>query len=167
MIVKLRPLTMDDYDAVRNWSKDDDFCSANGWQRNRGDEELHRWWSNCVNNESADFIRTGIEYGGKLVGYVDLAYIQDNTAELGIAIGESSLWGKGIGYNSALRMVDYASKELGITILNAQTHETNHRSRKMLEKLGFKEISRIGTEEYMGSETSLIQYRLILMDTNS
>lgn len=156
---KIRPLMMDDYEIVLNWSKDDDFCSANGWKKKRGAEELYQWWHNCVKNTSEDFIRMGIEYDGQLVGYVDLACIRDNTAELGIAIGESTLWGKGIGFNAAQCMMDYALN-LGITSLDAETHETNHRSRRMLEKLGFEEISRIGTEEYMGREAKLIQYKL-------
>lgn len=101
----------------------------------------------------------GIELEERLVGYADLACIKDNTAELGIAIGESTLWGKGIGANSLLCMMDYATKKLGITIFNAETHEENIRSRKMLEKIGFIEISRIGNEEYLGMENQLIQYR--------
>ena len=81
---------------------------------------------------------------------------------VGIAIGDSTLLGKGIGYNSALFMVDYASKKLGITVFTAETHESNFRSRKMIEKIGFKEISRCGCEEYLGTENQLIQYRLFL-----
>ncbi|WP_379343729.1 GNAT family N-acetyltransferase [Paenibacillus sp. GCM10027629] len=167
MDVRLRTLNMDDYDIVLNWSKDDVFCSANGWKKDRSAEEIYKWWSNCVNNKSEDFIRKGIEYNGKLVGYVDLACIKDLSAEIGIAIGESNLWGKAIGANAAICMMDYASKELGITILNGETHKTNYRSRKMLENLGFKEISRIGDEYYMGSRTELIQYKIILTDEDT
>lgn len=104
----------------------------------------------------------GIEWNEKFIGYADLACIKDNIAELGIAIGESELWGKGIGYNAAICMMDYGSKKLGISIFNAETHEANVRSRKMLEKLGFKEISRFGSEEYLGATNQLIQYRLNL-----
>ncbi|QCR31279.1 hypothetical protein C1N55_03500 [Lysinibacillus sp. SGAir0095] len=53
----------------------------------------------------------------------------------------------------------YALNELGIVIFNAETHEANTRSRRMLGNLGFKEISRIGMEQYMGEESRLIQYR--------
>ncbi|WP_223067346.1 GNAT family N-acetyltransferase [Paenibacillus caui] len=160
--IKIRPLIINDYGIVLNWSKDDTFCSANGWDKHRSAAELYQWWLHCVNNAAEDFVRMGIEFNEKLVGYADLACIKGNTAELGIAIGESSLWGKGIGIKSAICMMDYASKKLGITIFNAETHETNTRSQKMLEKIGFKEISRIGSEEYLGTESRLIQYRLIL-----
>ncbi|MBD7969295.1 GNAT family N-acetyltransferase [Paenibacillus gallinarum] len=157
--INLRPLTIDDYNIVLNWSKDDAFCSSNGWEKNRDPEELFRWWNNCIDVVTDDFIRMGIEMNKQLLGYVDLAYIKDNTAELGIAIGDSRLWGKGIGFNAALSMMGYGTKELGVTSFYAETHETNIRSKKMLGKLGFKEISRIGLEEYLGKNEQLIQYR--------
>lgn len=160
--IKIRPLIIDDYKTVINWSKDDSFCAANGWEKNRSDEELYQWWLRCVNHISEDFIRMGLEYNAKLIGYADLADIKDHTAEIGIAIGESALWGKGIGFNATKCLMNYASKKLGITIFNAETHETNLRSRKMLEKIGFKEISRNGSEEYLGTKSQLIQYRLSL-----
>jgi ribosomal-protein-alanine N-acetyltransferase len=160
--IKIRPLIIDDYRIVLNWSQDDIFCSANGWEKNRSAEELYQWWLHCVNNVSEDFIRMGIEFNEKIIGYADLACIKDNAAELGIAIGESTLWGKGIGFNSAICMLNYASKNLGITVFNAETHEANISARKMLEKIGFKEVSRIGSEEYLGTESQLIQYRLSL-----
>lgn len=158
--LELRQITVADYETVLNWSKDASFCSANGWELNRGPEELYSWWLSCVNNKADDFIRMGIVFNEKLIGYADLACIQNKTAELGIAIGESGLWGKGIGFTAAKSLIDYASTKLGISIFNAETHAANIRSRKMLENLGFKEISRIGREQYLGVNSQLIQYRL-------
>nr|WP_278044636.1 GNAT family N-acetyltransferase [Paenibacillus solani] len=153
-------MSIDDYSFVLSWSKDDSFCSANGWEKNRNPDEIYSWWAKLVTKTQENFIRMGIEINKKLIGYIDLACIKDNTAELGIAIGESSMWGKGIGSKSALCMIEYGSKNLGITIYNAETHESNTRSRRMLEKIGFKEISRVGTEEYLGMNDQLIQYQL-------
>lgn len=93
--IKLRSLTVDDYSKVLNWSKDDSFCSVNGWEKNRSPKELYKWWLSCVNNAAEDFIRLGIEFNEELIGYADLACIKANSAELGIAIGESRLWGEG------------------------------------------------------------------------
>ncbi|MET3696540.1 RimJ/RimL family protein N-acetyltransferase [Bacillus oleivorans] len=157
--IKIRPLLIDDFRYVLHWSKDDTFCLVNGWEKDRDEQELYRWWLHCVNNVSEDFIRMAIEMGQRIIGYADLAHIKDNSAELGIAIGESTLWGKGFGFNASIIIMDYASRHLGITVINAETHETNIRSRKMLEKIGFKEVSRIGSEEYIGRENQLIQYR--------
>lgn len=158
--IALRPLRVSDYETVLNWSKDDLFCSANDWEKNRNEEELYNWWMHCINIQAENFIRLGIEFNGKLIGYADLANIEGRSAEIGIAIGETSLWGKGLGYHSMLSLLNYASTELGITIFNAETHETNTRSRKMLQNLDFEEISRIGREEYLGQDTQLIQLRM-------
>ncbi|MFC7686548.1 hypothetical protein ACFQU5_11425 [Ureibacillus sp. GCM10028918] len=92
------------------------FCEANGWENNRSKDELYSWWTRCVNNLSNKFIRLGIEYNGKLIGYGDLACIKENTTEIGIAIGESCLWGKEIGSNSTLCLMAHVLKELGNTV---------------------------------------------------
>lgn len=157
--IKIRDLNIDDFGTVLNWSKDDAFCLANGWEKNRSEDELFRWWIRCVTNEAKDFVRKGILLEEKLVGYVDLAFIRDSRAEIGIAIGESKLWGMGIGAKAVQCIMKYASEELGVINFDAEINEANLRSRKMFEKLGFKELSRIGTEEYMGMDDQLIQYR--------
>ncbi|MDG5472480.1 GNAT family N-acetyltransferase [Jeotgalibacillus sp. ET6] len=113
--IKLRPINIQDYEAVLKWSKDPSFCSANGWEQNQPSERLYTWWSNCVNNAEKDFFRKGKELNGELIGYADLASIKDHTAELGIAVGESRLWGKGIGYHSALCMLKYGAEKVGIS----------------------------------------------------
>ncbi|WP_053075014.1 GNAT family N-acetyltransferase [Ornithinibacillus californiensis] len=92
----LRPITMEDYPTVLAWSMDEVFCSHNGWERNRDPDELYQWWRYCVENKAEDFVRLAIEWDGRLVGYADLV-IQDSDAEIGIAIGRSSSWGRGIG----------------------------------------------------------------------
>lgn len=158
--ITIRPITERDYEAVVKWSKNADFCRANDWELNRDEQELYKWWLHCVNDLPEDVIRMGIELDNQLIGYADLACIAGNTAELGVAIGESALWGKGIGFTSSRRMMEYASSEYGITIFSAETHETNSRARKMLDRLGFTEVSRNGSEEYAGVETTLIQYVL-------
>lgn len=65
--MKIRPLSIDDFKTVLNWSQDDSFCSANGWETNRSEEELYRWWVHCVSHESEDFIRLGIELEERFV----------------------------------------------------------------------------------------------------
>lgn len=156
--MQLRPITMEDYPAVLAWSKDEVFCSYNGWESNRDPDELYQWWRYCVENKAEDFVRLGIEWDGRLVGYADLV-IQDAGAEIGIAIGESSSWGKGIGSRAVRAMIDYARDTFGITTFLAETHLSNERSRRMLDRLGFQEISRDGNEMYQGEMTPLIQYK--------
>ena len=152
---------MNDYDRVLKWSQDETFCHANQWELNRDPSEVYQWWLKCVNHTMENFVRMGIAFNGRLIGYTDLANIKDESAELGIAIGESTLWGQGIGVEAALCTLQFAFTQLGITTFEAETHEINIRSRRMLEKIGFEEISRFGYEEYLGINSQLIQYRLI------
>jgi RimJ/RimL family protein N-acetyltransferase len=159
--LKIRPITKDDFPYVLDWSKDEHFCKANQWELNREEDELFEWWLHCVNPEVTDFVRLGIEYEGKLIGYSDLVFLDKKTAELGIAIGGSTMWGKGLGTTAALLTMEEGRKIYGITVFEAETHEDNFRSRKMLENLGFKEVSRKGKEIYLGRENQLIQYRLV------
>ena len=160
--IQLRALRLNDFGRVVQWSRDVEFCLANGWQPSIEEEELYQWWANCVNGKTENFLRVGIEQEGLLIGYVDLADIRYGTAELGIAIGEKSFWGKGIGTAAATKLLSYAKETLGITKVFAETHKTNIRSRKMLQKLGFQEISRHGTDFYCGEETPLIQFHKLL-----
>ena len=36
--IKIRPIILDDYKFVLNWSKDDDFCFSYLWEQNRSEE---------------------------------------------------------------------------------------------------------------------------------
>ncbi|MGE7694955.1 GNAT family N-acetyltransferase [Lysinibacillus sp. NPDC094177] len=157
-----RPLKNDDYNFVHHWSMDEKFCEANGWRKNQNEENLYNWWQYCVNMNSKDCIRLGIEYEERLIGYADLAEIQKDSAEIGIAIGESELWGKGIGTTVTQMFINYASVKFNITKFYGETHETNFRSKKMMEKLGFEEVSRNGSDIYLNKDTPLIQYKLYL-----
>ncbi|MHA6253312.1 GNAT family N-acetyltransferase [Oceanobacillus sp. CAU 1775] len=158
--IKIRPITEGDFEYVHVWSKDEKFCMANEWEINRSEEELYEWWLHCVRQDAKDFIRLGIEHHEKMIGYADLAAIKESTAELGIAIGDSTMWGRGLGFTAMLHTMKYGNENFGITLFTAETHEDNLRSQRMLEKLRFKEVSRKGTETYLGRENQLIQYRL-------
>ncbi|MCG1023260.1 N-acetyltransferase [Sutcliffiella horikoshii] len=157
--MELRALQVHDFHVVKNWNNDKAFCLANGWETDRSEDELYSWWINCVHNMPPDFVRLGIQYESRLIGYADLANINGNTAELGIAIGESGLWGHGIGTETLKLLMEFAVEKFPTHIFEAETHEANTRSRNMLENLGFTEISRFGSEVYMGIESQLIQYR--------
>ncbi|TFE01529.1 GNAT family N-acetyltransferase [Jeotgalibacillus salarius] len=156
----LRDLSLNDVEAVLEWSRDLTFCQANGWPIERNPEELRHWWISNVNQPPENFVRLGIVLDGELIGYADLASISEQSAEIGIAIGKSGLWGNGIGAQAAVLMMKYGVEELNLTVFYAETHEANIRSRRMLEKLGFQEVSRVGLEEYEGKRSRLIQYDL-------
>lgn len=153
--IQLRPLFLSDFSEVLTWSRDNRFCEANEWPLNRDQQELEAWWKKCVHNTSDTFIRLGIEFEHRLIGYVDFADYQDKQAELGIAIGDSKLWQRGLGSQSLKLAMKHGREHLGITTFLAETNETNVRARKMLKTLGFEE-QRKSVEP--GTETQLVHY---------
>lgn len=101
----LRQLTVDDFETVYTWSQNDLFCLPNEWELNRKREEMYDWWKSVVHHPPKSFIRLGIDFQEKLIGYADLSSITDYSAELGIAIGETELWGRSLGYGAAKQMI--------------------------------------------------------------
>ncbi|MGE7675701.1 GNAT family N-acetyltransferase [Lysinibacillus sp. NPDC094403] len=51
----------------------------------------------------------------RLIGNANLAEIQKDRAEIGIAIGESQLWGKGIGTTVTQMFINYLFEKFSIT----------------------------------------------------
>ncbi|WP_202623314.1 GNAT family N-acetyltransferase [Alkalibacterium sp. MB6] len=156
----LRPITLKDFETILIWSQNETFCRTNGWELDRDRNELYSWWEGLVEKLPNNLIRLGIERQGKLIGYTDLTVMSKKTAELGIAIGETDLWGKSLGYQAVKLMIEYGNNHLGINTFIAETHETNLRSRKMLERIGFEHVSKMGTENYLGEDVRLMQYIL-------
>ncbi|MEC1177679.1 GNAT family N-acetyltransferase [Metasolibacillus meyeri] len=156
--LKLRPLQQADFPYVLAWSKDTEFCAASSWEIEREEGELVAWWERCIHLNNPTFVRLGIEYQEKLIGYADLAEIHHHQAEIGITIGERKLWGRGLGTKVVQQLMQYGVEKLHITLFLGETHATNIGSQKMLEKLGFKEISRNGSELYCNEKVALIQY---------
>ena len=138
--IVLRPIKIDDFAEVLKWNRNEEFCLLNEWELHRDESVLCEWWKKCCDiQHSLSFRRLGIEVAGRLIGYADIAEIEGNTAELGIAIGDSSIWGQGIGTSVLKELMQYGKETLAIEEFYAETKISNLRSRKMLEKLGFSQ----------------------------
>ncbi len=157
--ISLRTIDLADYETVWTWSLDREFCLANGWTTDLSSDALCDWWRRCVEHPPDNLLRFGIVYRRRMVGYVDLVFMGDGSAELGIAIGESGLWGRGIGSEAIRCTMRCAQSTKGITVFTAETHEANPRAQALLRGTGFRETGRSGQERYRGEWSSLIQYR--------
>jgi [ribosomal protein S5]-alanine N-acetyltransferase len=138
--VKLRPLRLEDLNTVILWAKDREFCLANEWSLELSEARLMTHWTGIITESSETLIRKGITFDGQLIGYADLADINtfEARASLGYAIGNSSLWGKGLGFAGAKLMLGLAFESLKLERVTAEVNVANTRSLRVLEKLGFK-----------------------------
>ncbi len=138
--VKLRPLELEDLDTVMRWAKDREFCLANDWSLEIPEVRLTSHWTAIITETNDNLIRQGITFDGQLIGYADLADInvQEARASLGYAIGDSSLWGQGLGFLGAQLMLEFAFENLKLERVTAEVNAANTRSLRVLEKLGLK-----------------------------
>lgn len=123
------PLTLqEEYEMQRSWREDEDKCTF---------LILCRDTYNKTGNE--------IE---SLVGDTNLFLTIDSdtnekVAEAEIMIAESSVRGKGYGWESMLLMIKYAQQNLAINKFEAKIGMDNEKSIKMFEKMQFKEVRRV------------------------
>lgn len=158
MQVTLREWQTGDEAAAVRWSRDRAFCQANGWTPELSAQQVREWW--CERGEQAKYLRM-IEVDGGLVGYAEWQDVQGGEAELGIAIGDSGLWGQGVGTQAGKQMLAWAFGELGLRRVWAEVHEPNARSLALMRRLGLREVSKNGTGEYQGAVVPMVQFELL------
>jgi [ribosomal protein S5]-alanine N-acetyltransferase len=138
--VKLRALQLEDLETVMIWAKDTEFCLANDWALEIPMERLIKHWTGIITESTDNLIRKGITLNSQLIGYADLADINafEARASLGYAIGNSSLWGQGLGFAGTKLMLEFAFESLKLERVTSEVNAANTRSLRVLEKLGFK-----------------------------
>jgi [ribosomal protein S5]-alanine N-acetyltransferase len=138
--VQLRDLRLEDLETVMVWAKDSEFCLANDWSLELSEQRIRTHWTGIITESSDTLIRKGITFNAQLIGYTDLADINqfEARASLGYAIGNSSLWGIGLGFHGAKLMLELAFTKLKLERVTAEVNAANTRSLRVLEKLGFK-----------------------------
>lgn len=87
----------------------------------------------------------------KIIGIISLRQLEDsNSYEIGYTINRN-YWRKGIAYSCIMKISKFTFQNLKIDDIIANVHEYNTPSIKLLEKLGFIEIS--------NKKTSSLRYK--------
>ena len=146
-----------DEEAAVRWSRDQAFCLLNGWTPDLPAEQVREWWRQ--RGTQAQALRM-IEMDRQIVGYTEWQGIQAGVAELGIALGDSRVWGKGVGPAAGRLMLEWAFGSLDFHMVWAEVHEPNARSLALMKRLAFSEIGRKGIEEYQGQMVPMVQFEL-------
>lgn len=149
-----------DEETAVAWGADVAFCLANGWALQMPAERIRSHQRRLIDSPPEGLLRLGIEMDGRLIGFVDLADLNEQSGELGIAIGESGLWGGGIGAQAGRLMLAHAFEVRELEFVWAEVHLPNRRSQALMRKLGMTETGREGTDEYQGEVVPMVQYRI-------
>lgn len=138
--VTLRPMTHADAPHLVRWASDPDFAWFQ-WGRRPGrfadDEAARKWMDAIAENRGVVF---AIEHDGRPIGQANYRDLRPKgqSAEVGIGIGESSLWGKGLGREALDLLVRHLVNDLGVHRVSLSVLAYNDRAIASYKAAGFQ-----------------------------
>lgn len=102
-----------------------------------------------------------VEYKNEPVGYIQYYELQEdelkrygysankNIYGIDQFIGDTQLWGKGIGTTMILMMLNYLSKNKGASSVVLEVKKNNSRAISSYKKCGFRKIKELYTDLYL------------------
>lgn len=142
--VQLRELTMDDVEDRYQWCLDREVTKhlnmPNKYPPFSRDETSH-WIKMCINKTNGYEQKAIVTEEGKHIGWVDLKNIDklNKHAELGIAIGDKSYWGKGYGLAAMKEMLQWGFNELELNKIWLRVEVDNEKAIKSYIRMGYVE----------------------------
>lgn len=149
----LRPILKSDLTILNQWKNDEEtYMFLGGGYRPTSLDEQERWMDELVSQngvnrrflicQSADDSPVG------MIGLYSIDWIH-RTSELGIFIGEKSVFGKGYGYLSCTLLEQYAKEYLNLRKLKIHVVSDNDYALKLYKKLGFRLIGEYEKERFI------------------
>ena len=138
--VTLRFLEFDDIDTLYSWESDIELSIWSGWTSPSSRAAFRHKFEQRITKPEKDLMMLGIEFEGRLVGYVQLALIDhyEQRAAVGVLVGEKSMWGRGIASTALRILLDYAFTVKGLARVYAEVYSFNQRSLRLMERIGFQ-----------------------------
>lgn len=143
MAIRLREIHRSDIRQINQWRNDKVIidCLAAPF-RYIGEEIDEKWFDSYLSSRATN-VRLAIcdAETGSLYGVIYLLQIDwlNRSCEYAIQIGESALQGKGIGYQSTLKILDHAFYDLNLHRVHLTVLENNERAIILYKKIGFIE----------------------------
>ncbi|MDM5317362.1 GNAT family protein [Fictibacillus sp. b24] len=142
--VQLRELKIEDANDRYQWCLDQEVTK----HLNMPDtfppfslEETRKWIELCITKENEYDQKAIVTETGKHIGWIDLKNMDrlNNHAELGIAIGDKSYWGKGYGIAAMHEMLRYGFYELALNKIWLRVEIDNEKAISSYKKVGYVE----------------------------
>jgi RimJ/RimL family protein N-acetyltransferase len=143
-IVKIRDLTLEDaYDRYQ-WCLDKEVTKHLNMPEKYppfSREETRTWIKMCIDKTNGYEQKAIVTGEGKHIGWVDLKNIDklNKHAELGIAIGDKTYWGRGYGLAAMKKMLHWGFIELGLNKIWLRVEVDNEKAIKSYLRMGYVE----------------------------
>jgi len=141
--IYLRPLQLDDAKISYKWRNNPEIWKNTGSAPDREiTEEMEMaWMRKVLADSSTKRFAICLKANDRYIGNAYLSDIVNGTAEEQIFIGETELWGNGIGTRARAILYDVASAQFGIRRIVTNIRIRNIASLKSVSKLGFVEVA--------------------------
>jgi len=150
MKVLLREITSDDMELILAWrSIEKVYQGLYQQSRNKQPltwEEHYHWW-NSRHNWKRFIIQVNDSITTRDVGYINLGQLDSWKPQIGYAIGEITLWGKGIGKQAVALALDWL-RDSGYIKVYTTVLKSNIGGTKVLEGSGFKRMGEGREDEW-------------------
>ncbi len=133
--VELRTIEEEDYEKLRDWVNHYDIRRFIGIREPMNLQQEEEFLENELDRD--DKVMLGICVDGELIGDIALEEKEDGVGELGILINPEH-HGNGYGTEASKLLIKHAFNQLRYHKIMTRVVETNEKSNRVWEKLGFK-----------------------------
>jgi len=136
-LVRLRPVERGDLPNDLLWVNDPDVLAYFGSYLPYNMPKEEAWFESM--SKAKDVINFAIEYESRHVGGCGFLNIEhrNQSAEIGLFIGDKSVWDKGLGQDTLRTMLDYGFDQLNFHRIYLRVFAENARAVHAYEKVGF------------------------------
>lgn len=141
MLVKIRPLEIDDAYTSVHWRNDPEVFkyTGNTYSHIITIESELEWIKKVIVNPK-DY-RCAIIADEEYVGNIYLTDIEEGKATYHIFIGNKDYWGKGIAMEASKQIIRYGFQHLGLKEIHLKVKIENERAYSLYKKIGFQEYA--------------------------
>ncbi|MGX5789519.1 GNAT family N-acetyltransferase [Staphylococcus equorum] len=149
--ITLRPIEYNDLDSLFEWRNNPEiFSQLGGGYFPVSKTAMDSWMVNFCKNDKTN-IRFIISYNDKSVGYITLASVNyiNQSAELGIYIGEKGFEGKGIASRAIDKLEEFAMEYLNLRKIKLLVNSENSKAVNLYKRKNFREIGIYEKERFI------------------
>jgi len=160
--VRLRAIERDDLPLAVQFLNDPDVLMWFGKLAPLGIEDEIAWYEQMRQDDRV--INFAMEVAGRYVGGCGLINIDHvhRRAEMGVFVGDKSLWGRGIGSEAIALVMDYGFDYLNLHRIYLRTFAGNTRAIGVYEGLGFQHEGRFRDAEWRHGRWQDMLYMSVL-----
>ena len=140
--IYLRELYLSDAKTSFNWRNNPIIWKYTGFNSGKKITEKMEleWLKSALKKPNDHRFAICLKSNSQYIGNVQLTNVMSNTAEFHLFIGDPSFWGKGIGKQASILMLDFGFTHLDLDSVILEVHKENYSARTVYKKIGFSEI---------------------------